>query len=446
MTMYLSKKKTKSLFVTLASLTLLTGASCDGVSASVDSSSGDSSVQENGWGVFTEDDYLKVDGTSVRTQKGEGDPVILRGTNAGGYLVIEQWMTALQGSSQTGYLDHKTVTDIFVERFGEEETVNLWTYYRENYWTDYDFQNCADMGMNVIRLPFSYMSVDPDYCNVPEKEGEEFNFDVLDAFVEKAAEYGMYTILDLHGAYGSQNGQDHSGEQMSSADEVDFFYNEEKQNKTIHLWEEITKHYQGNPAVAAFDLLNEPAEKGGSTTTRHWEFYNKCNDAIRAIDEDRILIYESCWDGANLPHPDTYGWENCIYSFHNYSGSSDTSTNVASFQTKFNGVYGQNFNVPYYMGEFNCYGNRESWKQTLGLLNTNAWHWTTWTYKLNITYDGAYPGWGIYYTRAESVVPDQDSIETIYEKWDKIATAHIDTQDMTFDGDTTLANLMKNYL
>ena len=123
MTMYLSKKKTKSLFVTLASLTLLTGASCDGVSASVDSSSGDSSVQENGWGVFTEDDYLKVDGTSVRTQKGEGDPVILRGTNAGGYLVIEQWMTALQGSSQTGYLDHKTVTDIFVERFGEEEMV-----------------------------------------------------------------------------------------------------------------------------------------------------------------------------------------------------------------------------------------------------------------------------------------------------------------------------------
>ncbi len=439
-------KKIKPLFLALSMLTLTTGVSCGEITSGSYSSTASSEEETVECGVFTEDDYLKVNGTDVRREKGEGDAVILRGTNAGGYLVIEQWMTALKGSDATGYLDHKTVTEIFVERFGEETTLELWEYYRENYWTELDFQNCADMGMNVIRLPFTYMNVDPDYCNVPEKEGEEFNFDVLDDFVETAAEYGIYTILDMHGAYGSQNGQDHSGEQMSSADEVDFYSNEEKQEKTVHLWEALTEHYKGNPAVAGFDILNEPAEKAGTTTTRHWEFFDKVNDAVRAVDEDRILIFESCWDGANLPQPSVYGWENCMYSFHHYTGSSDAATHVSSFQSKITDVNNQNFGVPIYMGEFTCYGNQTSWESTLSLLNSYGWHWTTWTYKLNRNSDTSYPGWGIYYSRAEKVVPDEDDLETIYDKWYMIDTSYIDTEEMMFDEVTSLYGIMKMYL
>src|SRR5574344_2275439 len=81
-------------------------------------------------GIFTEKDYLKASGERLRNNYGFGDVVTLRGTNIGGYLVVEQWMTALKGSSATGYLDHKTITNLFLQRFGEEKTLDLWAYYR----------------------------------------------------------------------------------------------------------------------------------------------------------------------------------------------------------------------------------------------------------------------------------------------------------------------------
>lgn len=41
-------------------------------------------------------DFLKVNGTQIRKQKGTGDIVYLRGTNAGGWLVQEDWMNPTQ--------------------------------------------------------------------------------------------------------------------------------------------------------------------------------------------------------------------------------------------------------------------------------------------------------------------------------------------------------------
>lgn len=409
-----------------------------------DNKNDDDNKTLNTYGEFDENDYLKVDGNTIVNKSGEN--IILKGVNAGGYLVIEQWMTALKNSSTSGYLDHKKVTNIFLERFGEEKTLNLWEYYRENFWTEDDFINCKDMGMNVIRLPFSYMNVDPNYYNVPFKEGETYNFDVLDEFILNASKYGLYTILDMHGAYGSQNGQDHSGEIIDNIDDVDFYSNTENKEKTKDLWVALTNHYKNNPSIAAFDLLNEPGEKASSTSEKHWEYFDELYDSIRNIDEDRIIIFESCWDGNNLPTPSTYGWENCIYSFHHYSGETqDYNANLESFQNKIDGVNKMNFNVPYYMGEFTCYGIKKSWELTLDLLNSNSWSYTFWTYKLNRVNSTSYPGWGIYYSKADPVIPDTDSYDEILEKWYRIDTNYEDTEMMKFD-EISLFSIIKEYL
>lgn len=430
------RKFSSIVLLSLCSISVLFA--CD--NKDIDDNNDDNNNEKSEYGLFTSDDYLKVEGALVKNQL--GDEIILKGTNAGGYLVIEQWMCSIAG--QNSYLDHKKTTNTFYERFGKEKTLELWDTYRDNFWTDYDFQNCIDMGMNVIRLPFSYMNVDSDYMNIYDN-GFRYNFEVLDDFVEKAGEYGIYVILDLHGAYGSQNGQDHSGETMEY-DDVDFYKNVENQVKTINLWSALTEHYKDNPIIAAFDLLNEPGEKAVSTEKRHWDFYDKLNDVVREIDEDRILIFESCWDGANLPHPGTYGWENCMYSFHNYSGQfNDTNANLNSYKNKIKGVEDMNFGVPFYMGEFNCYGLKDSWTTTLELLNLEKWHWTTWTYKLNRTNSSSYPGWGIYYSKAQPVVPEVDSFETIKEKRCLIKTDHKNTEETEFETDT-LKGVMQEYL
>ena len=156
-----------------------------------------------------ENDYLTAEGELVKDCG--GNTVFLRGVNAGGLFVTEHWMTGFSYGTKPNN-DYKSLTKIFIDRFGAEKTKELWKEYRANWWTDTDFENCVNMGMNVIRLPFTYMNVDFNAITSYDNAGKNYDFSALDAFIERAAEYGLYTILDLHGAYGSQSGQDHSGE------------------------------------------------------------------------------------------------------------------------------------------------------------------------------------------------------------------------------------------
>ena len=124
-------------------------------------------------GQFAAGDFLKTDGKNVVTV--DGEKVLLRGTNAGGLFVTEHWMTGFE-SGRTESDDYKSLTKKFIGRFGEEKTKKLWEEYRANWWTDADFKACADMGMTVIRLPFTYMNVDFDAISGYENAGENYDY------------------------------------------------------------------------------------------------------------------------------------------------------------------------------------------------------------------------------------------------------------------------------
>lgn len=390
------------------------------------------------YGKFTVNDFLKTDGTYVKTKGGE--TVYLRGTNAGGLFVTEHWMTGFE-KGKTSSDDYKSITLKFIERFGVEQTQQLWAEYRANWWTDTDFKNCADMGMTVIRLPFTYMNVDFAAISDYDNAGKNYDFTALDEFVNKAAEYGLYTILDLHGAYGSQNGQDHSGEIIENKTDVDFYSNEKMQELTVNLWSALAKHYKNNPAVAGYDILNEPGEKGGSTSASHWNFYDKIYKAIRAENDNHIVMFESCWEWYNLPKTTQYDWTNCMYSFHHYVGDSLTvDDHVNNWTNKLSGISKQNFGLPLQMGEFTAYDSTEKWEKTLELLNDNNWHYTSWTYKVWGTM-----AWGIVNISGNKVDPSTDSYSDIVTKFRNMRTEN--AKKYTFkDSNRTLYNIMRQYL
>lgn len=388
-------------------------------------------IRENG--------VLHASGEKVVDEKGK--EVSLRGVNAGGLFVTENWMNGFSGSASG---DYRTATKILIERFGEAQTKALWNTYRENWWSEIDFKNCADMGMTVIRLPFTYMNVDFAAVTDLDNGGKSYDFSALDAFVEKAADYGMYTILDLHGAYGSHNGQDHSGEVLSRQD-VDFYTNEQKISLTEKLWGALAEHYKDNPAVAGYDILNEPGEKAEITTQVHFAVFDRLYDAIRAKDNRHMVIFESCWDGENLPHPEEYGWENCMYSFHHYTSQVNNYYNhCSSFNAKIENITSQNFGVPLQMGEFSCYNNAEQWEYTLNLLNNAGFHWCSWTYKINPTTGSP---WGIYYkeTKGEDKVNvATDEYETIKSKFALLKTNERTEKTYFKEGDITLQTIVTN--
>lgn len=383
----------------------------------------------------------KLTATNGKVTNADGKEVLLRGTNVGGLFVTEHWMTGfVYGGSPSN--DYRSLTQTFIKRFGEEKTKALWAEYRSDWWQEVDLKICADMGFNVLRLPFTYMNVDFAAVTDYENAGKQYDFSDLDNFVNTAAKYGMYTILDLHGAYGSQNGQDHSGQIIDNVSDVDFYSNEQMMSLTIKLWGALAAHFKGNTNVAGYDILNEPGEKAGVTSERHWNFYDRVYKAIREEGDEHIVIFESCWDAANLPRVEQYGWTNCMYSFHHYAGDKLSYTDYCnSWDYKLSSVASKNFGVPLFMGEFTNYKFYDNWRYTLNLLNKSDWHWTTWTYKV-----WGNSAWGVVNVRGsgdDKVRADTDSYEDIIKKFGYLRTEFC--QKYTFSNGITLENLLTEF-
>ena len=381
--------------LSVSGLALIMGMVCSRETLTVRAASEDN-------GAICEEDFLKAKGKNLHDQSGNGQVVNLRGVNAGGYLLQECWLTP---TAETN--DVRAESDIYKileMRFGQEKMYELLGIYQDNYWTEEDFGRVAELGANCIRLPFWYRNlVDETGAFYPNA------FERMDDFVETAGEYGLYVILDFHGAPGSQSGSDHSGVDGKNFKEKasEFFFGknaEANQELFYTIWEEIAAHYEGNPVVAGYDLLNEPYcsyryNSSHSEDELHsllWQVYDQAYDRIRAIDEDHVIIMEAVWDPWDLPKPKDYGWENIMYEYHNYLYDDYDNAGggqIKNMENKLKNIAKSNYNVPCYMGEFSYFSKAQTWDEGLELLNQYGINWTMWSYKSV----SEYGNWGLYH-------------------------------------------------
>ncbi|MHB8127731.1 MAG: glycoside hydrolase family 5 protein [Mobilitalea sp.] len=354
--------------------------------------------------------FLKADGKVLKDYAGKGNIVTLHGTNIGGWQVMEAWMCP------TNATDQVTAITTLTQRFGKEKAEELIKIYEKFWWQEQDFDQIKKLNFNVLRLPISYY-------NLLDEEGllREDTLATYDWFVKECEERDIYVILDLHAAPGSQNGRDHSGDKSGSK----LFTDETAQNLTVSLWEQLAKHYKGNPTIAGYDLLNEPE----GTEQERWPwggvqlpFYDRLYQAIRAIDPDHLIIFNAVWEPTNMPNPVEFGWENVMYEYHYYCWD---GTDNAVAQRGFTSSKVANDNragheVPVLIGEFTLFDKLQSWEHALNSYEENGWSWTTWTYK---TVDQG--NWGIF-NSTSATTPKvniyNDSAEIIADKWSKVGT------------------------
>ncbi|MCJ8008363.1 chitobiase/beta-hexosaminidase C-terminal domain-containing protein [Lederbergia wuyishanensis] len=367
--------------------------------------------------------FLKTDGKKMRNNYGSGDEVILRGTNAGGWLVMESWM------SPTNSPDQKTTIKTLTDRFGEKTAWELIKLYQDNYWTEVDFDNIKEAGMNTVRLPFSYFEMLNGDGSLKATA-----FDRMDWFIEEAAKRELYVILDMHGAPGSQNGKDHSGD-TDRPDKGNLFGNKENMDKTVFLWGKIAERYKDEKWVAGYDLLNEP---GGATGIEQFDFYDQLYKAVRAKDKNHMMFIEAIWEPYHLPKPDLYGWENVVYSYHFYGWDNiDSFTSQKRFTDSKIPMVNEmtNYNVPLLVGEFTLFNNLQSWDYALKVYEEQGWSFTTWSYK--VTGEGS--SWGMYTGNPPKVNIQRDSEEEIRSKWSLVGT------DTSFKRNDSFVDIIRNY-
>ena len=371
-----------------------------------------------------ENPFLKADGKVLRDAAGTGNVVQLKGTNAGGYLFQEFWMTITNATANV--TAEEDIYSVLTERFGKEKMMELVDAYQDAYWTEADFDYCKEMGMNCIRLPFWYRNIVDETGEFYENWQERFDW-----FVEEAAKRNLYVILDFHGAPGSQNGSDHSGKdgKDNKKEASEFFFGENaaaNQELYYKIWEAVAEHYKGNPWVAGYDLLNEPYctyryNSGLSDRVLWetvWEVYNKAYDRIRAIDPDHVIIMEATWDPVDLPDPKNYAWENVMYEYHNYlydDYDNAKGQQIANMKKKLDAIAKADYDVPGYLGEFAFFNNTAAWDEGVNMINDTGVSWTTWTYKVIAEYGN----WGIRNQKNQKVNLETDSYDRILAAWSK---------------------------
>ena len=321
---------------------------------------------------LTQDDFLTAEGKYLFNRKGER--VILKGVNLGAWLVFEDWLCPYEEVS-----DNYEVISTLEERFGRDGAYELLNTYYDNTITEYDFDNIASMGFNCVRIPFWFRNFYYDDCGTKiVDENGEWDFSRLDFAVNQCSERGLYVILDMHGAVGYQSDAPHSGKGKSCGLFEDSEKGENYRRLTDELWTAIATRYRDNPAVAMYDLLNEPMcdVECGEVTRRinNEKIYTRLYDTVRKADPDHIVTLECIWTMFALPHKIFKGWNNVVYQVHFYQNS-DFIFNLFVFLTR---IY--YLDVPMLMGEFYPH-KTTTWKNCFATMEKYDFNWLLWTYK-----------------------------------------------------------------
>lgn len=175
---------------------------------------------------------------------------------------------------------------------------------REGQWTERYFQEAADWGANVVRF-----CVHPENIN---SYGWDKTFELLDQGVEWAKAHGMYVIMDWH-SIGNLKEKKFTNAMYDTSME-----------ETVKFWTAVATRYKEEPAVALYELFNEPTVTGeelGDCSWAEWKaILESLIDTIRAINPNAVCLcagfnwaYDLIEAGA-----DPVARENVAYVSHPY--------------------------------------------------------------------------------------------------------------------------------
>ncbi|ESK94612.1 glycoside hydrolase family 5 protein [Moniliophthora roreri MCA 2997] len=243
----------------------------------------------------------------------------IRGVNLGGWFVLEPWITPsiFENTNDDTIVDEYTLG---LKRNNDETKKMLEDHW--NTWiTEDDFRQIAEAGLNHVRIPFGYWSVPMTSRDTNENTSPSpyipGAWPYLLRALNWAAAHNVHVIIDIHGAPGSQNGYDNSGQRT---DDPRWAYNPTNVSRTIDTIKYIAREAGG--MIDILELLNESAgfrsSEWAAVTRQFWvDGYHAVREA--AGDDLKIMIGDAFLGVNNwrnfLTYPDAQG---VLMDFHQY--------------------------------------------------------------------------------------------------------------------------------
>jgi hypothetical protein len=164
-----------------------------------------------------------------------------------------------------------------------------------------DYANLSAQGANHARLGLSYNWYADDRADF---------FARLDRHVAWATEHGIWLALTLFTTPGDcYEGYSNSCPLWDSPAE---------QEALVQFWVALAERYRDRPAVAGYDLLNEPTPP--DSCEQWYDLAGRVRDAVAAVAPNQLVFISSCSDPANdLLAPNLPRGANIVYQVHDYS-------------------------------------------------------------------------------------------------------------------------------
>ncbi len=312
-------------------------------------------------------EFIKIDGQNLLMPNGE--KFFIQGINLGNWLNPEGYMFGFKKTSSARLIDQA-----FREMVGPDFTNQFWKQFKDNYITREDILYIHKTGMNTIRIPFHYkLFTDEDYMGLTVNQD---GFQRIDSLVSWCRESEIYLILDMHDAPGGQTG-----------DNIDDSYgypwlmtSEASQQQFTEIWKKIAEHYQNEPVILGYDLLNEPiatyfGDEKDKLNAALEPVYKKAVAAIREVDKNHIVLLGGAqWNSNFTVFADSKFDDKLMYTCHRY-WCDTLQANIQDFVS-----FRDSVNLPIYMGE-----TGENTNEWIGawtrLMERNNIGWTYWPFK-----------------------------------------------------------------
>lgn len=199
---------------------------------------------------------------------------LLRGVNLGGWLVSERWIAPSLFSGTSAPDEYSLVQELGPKAARQRLEAHWWSFITET-----DIKQIKKLGLNAVRLPVGYWLFE-------DQDGFlGGSYRLVDKLFDWAEAVGLGVILCLHGAPGSQNGQDHSGRQGK----VSWFKSKNLQKSRIVI-EQICKRYGQKKALVGVELINEPAANNWYRRWKLIRYYKQAGRVVSREASDRTSI------------------------------------------------------------------------------------------------------------------------------------------------------------
>jgi len=311
-------------------------------------------------------------------------------------------------------------------------------------------------GGNVVRITIQLWSLEeePYVYN-------EFNLNHLDNMIERYGEKDIYVILDLHQA--GQNALLHNSYYGNIIWDDDDF-----KDRVVALWGVLADRYKDNPAVAGYDILNEP--QAPSRQNLH-DVYDDIITEIRKYDDGIIVLEIDQYTKVEHGIGGSYDDDNIMTSMHFYKPSQLTKQGLDNNPSdpEYPGTFYNEFidrdyiddyfvsflehddliGKPMFIGEFGVHwpgsNNTIEWvDDVFSVLHKRGLHYTYFNFKTDI---------GIYGIH----LPSEETKDNIGQLVYALRHGHIEPEEVTeeymmfldtggYEYSEDLVDLLKNYL